>query len=42
MTTTVQQQAAQETLSPDTGARTVQGIAIFYALAAVEYHVEMK
>ena len=40
--TTVQQQVAQETLPPVTGARTVQGIAIFYALPAVEYHVEMK
>ena len=42
MTTTVQQQVAQETLPPTTGAGTVQGIAIFYALPVVEYHVEMK
>ena len=42
MTTSVQQQAAHETLSPVTCAGTVQGIAIFYALPAVEYHVEMK
>ena len=40
--TTVQQQADQETLPPVTGAGTVQGIAIFYALPVVEYHVEMK
>ena len=42
MTTTVQQQVPQETLPPTTGAGTVQGIAIFYALPVVEYHVEMK
>ena len=35
-------QPAQETLPPVTGAGTVQGIAIFYALPAMEYHVEMK
>ena len=42
MTTTVQWQAAQETLPPVTGAGTVQGIAIFYECPAMEYHVEMK
>ena len=42
MTTTVQQQAAHETLLPVTGAGTVQGIAIFHALPAMEYHVKMK
>ena len=42
VTTTVQWQAAQETLPPVTGAGTVQGIATFYACPAVEYHVEMQ
>ena len=42
MTTTVQQQADKESLPPVTGAGAVQGIAIIYALPAVEYHVGMK